>query len=427
MVQQPSVSATGHGIEECATLICDIMNEAGISSRILRVDGHAPIIYGDVSSEIHPDRTILFYNHYDVQPAEPLDLWHYEPFGGQISDGRIYGRGATDDKGELAARIEAVRSMIHSDTLPCNVKFVVEGEEENGSTGIPLYLKEYAELFACDGIVWEFGYVDTSDRPVVGLGMKGMLYVELEVSTASRDMHSGMAPLIPNAAWRLVGALSTLAADDGRILIPDWYEGVVSLSDEEKAILYDMPYDIDTLLQDAGLDTLVLSQNAQQAKDDLALIGTCNIAGMWSGYTDGGTKTILPCKAWAKLDLRLVPDMIPQLQVERLRDHLQKHGYGDVAVHTLHAERGIRVSASHPFVQVVQDAANQIYGSHVLNLIYPETGPIWHLSTALEAPCVLVGGTHINSRIHAPDEYARIDLLHKTAQTMVAILERFSV
>lgn len=427
MIKQPSVSATGEGIDECAQLVCDMMNKAGISSRLLHVGGHAPVVYGEVISNQNPDRTVLFYNHYDVQPADPLELWNYDPFGGEVHDNRIYGRGATDDKGELAARIEAVRACIESGDVPCTVKFLVEGEEENGSGGISEYIDRYNSLMRCDGIVWEFGYVDATERPVVGLGVKGLMYVELRAQGASGDMHSGMAPIMSSAAWRLVGALSTLAGPDGRIRIPDWYATVSPLSEAELALIREMPYDADAVKRGAGVDAFVCNQDSLQAKMDLARVATCNISGINSGYAGDGTKTIIPCEAVAKLDLRLVPGMDPITQERLLRDHLQSQGYGDIKIHVLHSMPGIRTDPTHLFVQAVRDAVDQTYGSHILSVTYPETGPMWQLSTGLEAPCVLVGGTHINSCIHAPDEYARLDLLANTADVMISILERFSV
>lgn len=427
MIRQPSVSATGEGISECAQLVCDIMNHAGISSRLLPLDGHAPVVYGEVLSKQNPQRTVLFYNHYDVQPAEPLELWTHDPFGGEISDGIVYGRGASDDKGELAARLEAVRACILSGDVPCNVKFLVEGEEENGSEGISEYVRRYGSLLHCDGIVWEFGYVNAALKPVVGLGVKGLMYVELRAQGAGADLHSGMAPIIPNAAWRLVGALSTLAGSDGRIRIPDWYATASPLSEEDHTLIREMSYDADAVRHDVGVDAFVHNQDSLQAKVDLAQVATCNISGMSSGYAGDGTKTIIPCQAIAKLDLRLVPGMDPATQERLLRDHLQSQGYGDIMLRVLHSMPGIRTDPKNMFVKAVRDAADHIYGSHVLSVTYPETGPMWQLSHELEAPCVLVGGTHINSCIHAPDEHARLDLLANTANVMISILEKFSV
>lgn len=421
LIRQPSVSATGEGIEECAGLVCDILQESGIDAKILQIDDKPPLVYGEVSK--NHSKTILFYNHYDVQPAEPLESWKYPPFEGRIEDGKVYGRGATDDKGELASRIEAVRSLIEADKLNCNIKFAIEGDEENGSRYIPLYLKKYHSMLKCDGIVWEYGYVDDKDRPVIGLGMKGMLYMTLKAQGPKRDVHSGMAPIVQNPIWRLVGALSTLATPNGRITIPGWYNDTQPLTRDEINIVNAMPFDEKGIKKDLGIPEFVHDKNTQSAKRDLTEVATCNIAGIISGYTGNGTKTVLPSTATAKIDLRLLPGMIPSRQSDILRKHLDAHGFGDISMEMEHGQNGIRASPSHPFVHAVQKAADMAYGSHILNVMYPETGPIWQFSNTLDAPCVLIGGTYIHSRLHSPNEFARIDLLEKTANTMVALLQ----
>ncbi|MXX21165.1 MAG: M20/M25/M40 family metallo-hydrolase [Cenarchaeum sp. SB0665_bin_23] len=418
LIRQPSVSATGEGIQECVNLIHDTLHESGINAKTLYMEGHAPLVYGEIDGD-HP-KTILFYNHYDVQPAEPLELWEHPPFGGSIQDGKVYGRGATDDKGELVARIEAVRSLAESGNLHCNVKFVIEGDEENGSRGIPSYLKRYGSMLKCDGVVWEFGYVDNNDTPIVGLGMKGMLYMTLRARGPRRDIHSGMAPIIQNPIWRIVGALSVLASPTGRVTIPNWYRDAQPLTQDEIDIVDDMPFDEDALKDELGISKFI--QEGKSVKRELVDVATCNIAGIVSGYTGEGTKTVLPSAATAKLDMRLLPGMVPDVQLRMLREHLYRCGFGDVKTNAEHGQRGIRAPPSHPFVQAVRNAVDATYGRHILNVMYPETGPIWQFSDTLKVPCVLVGGTHIQSRIHSPNEFARIDLLEKTADTMVNLL-----
>ena len=183
LIKQPSISAKNEGIEECSVLVSKMLKRSGISSEILRLNKNAaPLVFGKVRSKSNPSRTLLFYNHYDVQPVEPIDEWNDPPFSGKIIGNKIFGRGASDDKGELITRIKAVESYLKEyDDVPCNIKFCIEGEEENGSENIKAYLKKFKKKFSCDGVIWEFGYVDTKNRPIVGLGMKGLLYVELSV------------------------------------------------------------------------------------------------------------------------------------------------------------------------------------------------------------------------------------------------------
>ena len=183
LVAQPSVSATGDGIEKCAKLVADLLKRSGIPSEILRMPGAAPLVFGEVVSKKNPKKTLLFYNHYDVQPAEPLDEWKYPPFGRTVKGNKVYGRGSSDDKGELVSRIKAVESLLKTEgDLPCTIKFIIEGEEETGSAHIEKYLKKYRKKFSCDAVIWEFGFVNSDDLPIVSLGMKGMLFAEFTVT-----------------------------------------------------------------------------------------------------------------------------------------------------------------------------------------------------------------------------------------------------
>src|SRR5574338_274459 len=227
LIQQPSVSAKNEEIQQSERLVHKMIKKSGIKSEILRLKGVAPLVYGEIKSKKTPNRTIMFYNHYDVQPAEPFELWDDPPFSGKVKGNKIFGRGSADDKGELITRVKAVEAFLKETAdVPCNIKFVIEGEEEIGSAHVKSYLKKYAKKFSCDGVIWEFGYVDSKDRPIIGLGMKGLLFVELSARESVRDVHSSLAVIIKNPAWKLVSALSTLRDNSGRILIKDWYKDV---------------------------------------------------------------------------------------------------------------------------------------------------------------------------------------------------------
>lgn len=454
LVRQPSVSATGEGLDECATLVCGMLADAGLESEILHlgrrrhdslggnsvvinapaVKGRSlppPVVYAERRSRANPKRTILFYNHYDVQPAEPLEQWRDPPFAGVRRGNRVYGRGAIDDKGELAARIHAVRSCIQeTGDLPCNVKFVIEGEEETGSIGIPRYISKYRRKFACDGVIWEFGYVNPDGRPVVGLGMKGLMFVEMTARGPSKDVHSSLAVLIPNPAWQLVSALNTMYNPDGQVIIPGWYDGVRNYNAQEIDLLNDEPFDEGRFKKEFGITSFVGDKYGLDAKKALAGAPTCNIAGMLSGYTGRSAKTILPATATAKLDFRLVPGMVPLEQFERLRAHLASEGFADrgISVKMLHGEPAARTAPSERIVKDVARAAAASFGAKpVLSISNPATGPMHAFSVGLGAPCVSVGGTYVYSKIHSPNEFARIDLLKKTAMCMYRTMTLFGL
>lgn len=425
LIRQPSVSARGEGIEECAELVRGMLEESGIRSEVLRVRGAAPLVYGEVRSEQNPSRTVLFYNHYDVQPEEPLDLWDDPPFAGVRRGNRVFGRGATDDKGELASRIWAIRALLDGGGVPCNVKFAIEGEEETGSAHIAEYLRRHRRRLSCDGVIWEFGYVDARDRPVVGLGMKGLLYAELTARGPPRDAHSSLAPAVPNPAWRLLEALRSIRGPSGRILVRDWYREAVPFTRRELELLRREPLDVRAFRREFGPGALA-GMSALDAKKALAGGATCNIAGLASGYAGDGAKTVLPSKATAKLDFRLVPRMDPKRQEARLRRHLRERGFGDIGVRVFHGEAAARTDPSDPLVASACRAAVPHMGRPVLSVSNAGTGPMHAFVTALGAPCVSVGSTHVFSRMHSPNEFARVDLLVGAAKWVCGILEDYA-
>ena len=427
LIRQPSVSAKNEGIEECATLVKKMLQKVGIKSELLRLKkGVAPIVFGEIKSKQNPSKTLLFYNHYDVQPAEPFDLWDDPPFSGKRKGNKIFGRGATDDKGELITRIKAVEASLKTTgDVPCNIKFVIEGEEETGSAHIEQYLKKYKKKFSCDGVIWEFGYVDAKNRPIVGLGMKGLLFVELSVKESIRDAHSSLAVLVKNPAWRLMQAVNTLRNNDGKILIKDWYREVTPLTKKDLELIKNEPFDEKSFQKEFGITSFVGNKKGIEAKKALVAGATCNIAGFVSGYTGEGAKTVLPGEALVKIDFRLVPKMDPQKQVMRLKKHLKSKGFSDIKIKVFHGEAAARTNSSEPFVKNVKDAADKSYGKSILNVSNAGTGPMFPFVEILKAPCISIGSTYMFSRIHSPNEFARVDLLKKTTKCICLIMENF--
>lgn len=428
LIQQPSISAKNLGLEECARLVVRIMGQSGIKAEILRLGKDIPpVVYGEVKSKKNPHKTILFYNHYDVQPEEPLELWNDKPFSGKIRGNKIYGRGSADDKGELITRIKAVEAFIKTTgDVPCNIKFLVEGEEEIGSMHVEEYLKRYQKKLSCDGIIWEFGYVDEKDRPVISLGMKGLLYVELSVQESVRDAHSSLAVLIENPAWRLIEALKTLRNKNGLILIKDWYKEVDNFTKEELGVIAREPFDEKSFKKEYGIKRFVGNKKGIDIRKAVVGDPTCNIAGFSSGWEGPGAKTVLPSKALVKIDFRLVPKMDPLRQLSRLKRHLKDKGFGDVQVHMIHGEAASRTTLSDPFVKVVKKAADESFGTSIMSVSSAGTGPMYSFSKVLKAPCISIGSTYVYARIHSPNEFARIDLLKKTTKCMCKIIKKFS-
>ena len=437
LIRQPSVSARRVGLLECANLVAHIMLKSGITSEVLYLDDlkndkkdvPPPIVYGEVKSKANPNgRTILFYNHYDVQPEEPLELWKVDPFSGKVEGNYIFGRGSSDDKGELITRIKAVEYFLKkTGDVPCNVKFIVEGEEEIGSLHVEKYLTKYRHKLTCDGVIWEFGYIDERDRPIISLGMKGLLYVELLSKGPSRDAHSSLAVLIENPAWRLVRALNTMRDNNGKILIRGWYKDVREFTPEELSLIANEPFDEEEFKKEYGIDKFVNNATGIEARKAFVGMSTCNIAGLLSGYIGEGAKTILPAEAKVKIDFRLVPDMIPEKQFELVKNHLKESGFeDDIDIKLIHGEAAVRMPSNHSFVKQVEESAKETFGSAIISISSAGTGPMHSFAKVLGAPCVSIGSTYIYAKIHSPNEFARIDLLNKTTKCIGAILEKFA-
>jgi acetylornithine deacetylase/succinyl-diaminopimelate desuccinylase-like protein len=444
LVRQRSVSARKEGLEQCAAVVAGIMMKAGINTKILALPQDSkrnddddkeyipPVVFGEVKTKRKMNgrtKTLLFYNHYDVQPEDPLELWQHDPYEGVIEGNYIYGRGSSDDKGELITRIKAVEYYLKTfGDVPCDIKFVVEGEEEVGSLHIGRYLTNYLNDFKCDGVIWEFGYVDEQDIPIVTLGMKGLLFVEITAKGPIRDVHSSLAVLIESPAWKLVRALNTLTDNSGKILITDWYKEVRDLTEGEQALLVNESFDEMQFKTEYGIRSFLNDVKGTGVQRALVTMPTCNIAGIMSGYTGEGAKTIIPATASVKLDFRLVPEMDPVIQYERLKKYLVDNGFDETSLNVrfLHGEAASRTNIEDPFVDAVTESAKEVYGGAKISVSSPATGPMYSFSKILNVPCISIGSTYVYAKIHSPNEFARTDLLIKTTKCMCRIIDRFA-
>ena len=331
LCRQPSVVAQNLGMAEMADLVETLLGEIGFQTQRLYAEGAPPAIYGELRGR--SDYTILLYNHYDVQPPEPLELWHSPPFEPTMRDGKLYARGVSDNKAEIASRLITIRAIraVYGE-LPITLRWIIEGEEEIGSPHFGAIAKTYSSLLQADGCLWEGSGFDSTDRPHLGLGTKGLLYVQLDIQGTGIDAHSGSAPILPSAAWRLVQALATLRSPEGQILIPGFYDAVLPPSAAQLSAVLDQP-DQDAELREAyKVEHFVDNLSGADLRERSAFTPTCNIAGLVSGYTGEGSKTVLPAKAMAKIDFRLVPEQNPDDILTKLQAHLTSAGYSDIHI-----------------------------------------------------------------------------------------------
>jgi acetylornithine deacetylase/succinyl-diaminopimelate desuccinylase-like protein len=427
--RQPSISAQGVGMKEAAELTASLMREYGIEPQILPLlnGGEYPVVYGELAGD--SPTTILFYDHYDVQPPEPLELWTTPPFEPTVREGKLFARGVSDNKGNIVARLFAIKAFKEvKSSIPVSVKFLVEGEEEIGSFHLPAFIQENKELLKADGCIWECSELSWENRPTVVLGLKGILYVALEARGACRDVHSSMATVIPNPAWRLIWALNSLKDRDENILIEGFYDDVLTPTQREIDILKAIPSDENELKQSLKLERFLKDLSGSELKSRHLLEPTCAICGFVSGYTGQGSKTVLPSSARAKIDFRLVPNQRPQDILNKLRRHLDRHGFSDITLTSMEGENPARTSLDSPFVKIVFEAAKEVYG--IEPIIVPSfagSGPMFPFTDRLSMPVVSAGVDYFDSRAHAPDENVRISDFILGAKHIAAILNLASL
>ncbi len=427
-VAQPSVGAQNLGLHECAQLVREMLEIRGFNADIHPTAG-APIVFGQRTGR--STRTLLFYNHYDVQPPEPLELWDSPPFEPELRDGKLYGRGVSDDKGHLIARLHAIDSILATQgDLPCTIKFIIEGEEETSSVHLVDFIKKNVSLLKADACIWEFGGVDHRDVPMQYLGLRGICCVELSVESLAMDVHSGLGgSIFPNAAWRLVWALSSLKGADEAIQIPDFYKNVKTPTIRDRELMDGLPDVADEYKIRYGVKEFIKGiKGGIELKMEEVFTPTCTINGLNSGYQGPGAKTVQPARASAKLDFRLVPDQTPEEILAKLRVHLDIHGFRDIQIKDLGGEPPARTDPDDPFIKLVLDSAREVYGMPMeLVPMVGASGPNHPFIHDLGLPVASAGLGYPDSRNHAPNENIRVDLFLKHAQHMARLIEEFAI
>ena len=419
LCRQPSVAAQRLGMIEMADLTESLLREAGFTTQRLHSEGAPPAIYGEQTGR--GPFTLLLYNHYDVQPAEPLELWHSPPFEPAVRDGKLFARGASDNKGEIAARLAAIRALraAHG-TLPITIRWIIEGEDEVGSPHFAAVAEPHAALLKADGCLWEGSGFDATGRPELVLGTKGLLYVQLDVDCMGVDAHSGSAPFLPSAAWRLVQALATLRSPDGRVQISGFYDAVRPPTEAELAAIADQPDLDDQLRAVHQVAEFVDGVSGAELRRRIGFEPTCNIAGLLSGYTGEGAKTVLPARAMAKIDFRLALDQDHAQILARLRAHLDAQGYEDIRITSFGGAEPVATPIDDPFVQRIAKIAVDFAGHRPS--FSPLVGGTLPLLGALRryvgVPGLSSPGNPVypGCGMHAPNEHIRLDDLERAVR-----------
>lgn len=405
-----TVSAQNRGIQETVDFLKREFTKLGADNveTWQDVGDSNPFVFAEFKAgeNGNANKTLLFYNHYDVQPPEPLDEWTSKPFELTEKDGQYVARGVSDDKGELMVRLSSVKVLQQTGGLPCNLKFIVEGGEEVGSPFVPEMVAKHADQLKADALVWETGGKDADDNFQVTCGLKGIMSFELTVQTAESDLHSSLAAYADNAAWRLTKALASLKDDNNRVLVDGFYDDVRELTPTEKAAVEQLEFNAATTRETFGLKRPFVTDDPKTA---LINDPTMTINGLTSGYEGDGVKTVLPKFAKAKLDCRLVPNQDPKKIADLIQKQLDKNGYEDVHVTFLLGEDPFRSNLDDPFVQLAVDTAHEVYGNKVK--LVPNAaggGPEAPFSETLNVPVVAVGSTFAGSGPHAPNESVRV-------------------
>ncbi len=424
LARQPSIAAQGVGLRETAEMVRARLATLGASARLIETPG-APVVYGELGER---GPILMIYDHYDVQPPEPLHLWTTPAFEPTVRDGKLYARGVADNKGNTLARIQAVEAWLATmGELPVRLRWVIEGEEEIGSVNLEHFVDEHADLLrGSDGCLWEAGSKDVAERPVLSCGLKGIMYVELRLRYMPRDLHSANATIVPNAAWRLVWALSTLKNERDEITIDGYLDHVAPPPPEAIEAARGIPFEEDLLKQNFGIDSFINDVSGWEAVYKNLFTPTCTLCGLDSGYTGEGSKTVLPAQALAKVDFRLVPNLQPNLVVDLLRAHLDRRGFHDIEIIELGGEPPARSPVDSRVALAARRAAETVYG--VKPVVYPNmagSGPMYHLCDRLGIPAVSAGCGYSGSNVHAPDENIRLADLYDHIRFFGQLMREF--
>lgn len=414
LLRIPSVSASpAHApeVHRCAEAVAGLMRRAGLEKVGLHPTGGHPVVYGErLGSPGRP--TVLIYGHYDVQPAEPLNLWHSPPFEPEVRDGRIYARGATDDKGQVAMHILVAQAMIGQGLLPLNLKFLIEGEEEIGSVHLASFIAQHKALLAADYAVVSDTTMLRPGVPALCVGLRGLAGLEVRLRTGRHDLHSGtFGGAVPNAAHALVELLATLHDAEGRVTVQGFYDDVDELSPAERRAITSLPLSEREFLDQAGAFCLY-GEPGRTTLERVWTRPTLELNGIFAGFSGEGRKTVIPAEAGAKITCRLVPHQDPAKVVAALTQHLRQHCPDAAQLEVLDGggDAAFLAPTDHPAVRAAVQALREAYGQEPDFIRMGGSIPVvTALQEHLGLPSLLMGFGLPDENAHAPDEHFALE------------------
>lgn len=409
LLRIPSVSTDSEyqpDIKKAAAFIAHKLNEAGADKVEICTTPGNPVVYGE--KMIDPKLpTVMVYGHYDVQPADPVELWDTPPFEPTIKNDSIYARGASDDKGQMYMHIKAFESMMKNNTLACNVKFMIEGEEEIGSVNLGSFIKERKETLKADVILISDTGMISVDTPSITVGLRGLSYMEIELTGPNRDLHSGMyGGAVQNPLNAIAEVLASLKDKDGHITIPGFYDKVEILSDEDRAKMAKAPFDLKAYKNALEIEK-EFGEKGFSTNERTSIRPTLDINGMWGGYTGEGAKTVIPSKAYAKVSMRLVPHQSWEEISELFTKHIESIVPDGITVKVTahHGGTPVVIPTNSTEFEAANNAYSEAFGKEPIPVRSGGSIPIVALfKEELGLDSVMMGFGLDSDAIHSPNE-----------------------
>lgn len=431
LLRIPSVSADpkfAADVLRTAEFVKEKLIAAGAENVVLEQTKGYPVVYGD--KIIDPKLpTVLVYGHYDVQPADPYDLWHSPPFEPVIKDGNIYARGSADDKGQMYMHVKAFESMLKNNSLPCNVKFMIEGEEEVGSENLETYVKANTAKLKSDVVLISDTSIIANDTPSITTGLRGLAYLEVEVTGPNKDLHSGVyGGAVANPINILCDMISSLHDKDRKVNIPGFYDDVQVVSDEERAEMAKAPFSLEEYKKDLGMNE-ELGEKGYSTTERVSIRPTLDVNGIWGGYIGQGAKTVLPSKAYAKISMRLVPNQSSEKITKLFTDHFLSIApkYVHVKVTNLHGGEAAVTPTDTIAYKAASKAMEKTFGKAPIPQRTGGSIPIVTMfERVLNTKSVLFGFGLDSDSIHSPNEHYGVFNYYKGIETIPYFFQYFA-